>query len=78
MGLKMYDGIKSFGFGAAVNCMIPLINVADEHIEPAYDVTTSGVSSESPGAGGFTPYTGRRFAATRAIPPFQELFVSVC
>jgi hypothetical protein len=73
--LKTYE---SFGFGAAINCMLPLVNVADEPYDDrsAYDVTTSGVSSESPGAGAFTPYTGRRFAATAPIPPFAELFVS--
>jgi hypothetical protein len=70
---------KSFGFGAAINCMLPLINVADVATyddRSAYEMTTSGVTSESPGAGAFTPYTGRRFAATASIPAFAELYVS--
>lgn len=68
----------SSGFGAAINCMMPLVNVADEQWDgdQAYKLTTSGVSSESPAAGSFTPMMGRRFAATQNIKPFSELYAS--
>jgi hypothetical protein len=59
--------------------MIPLVNVADhsEAVEATVEPTRSGVSSESPGAGAFTVYTGRRFEARKPIPAFAELYVSV-
>mmetsp|Transcript_22130 Transcript_22130/g.49468 ORF Transcript_22130/g.49468 Transcript_22130/m.49468 type:complete len:649 (+) Transcript_22130:98-2044(+) len=68
----------SSGFGAAINCMMPLVNVADEEwdLDSAYRLTRSGVSSDSPGAGAFTPMTGRRFSATQTIQPFSELYAS--
>ena len=70
----------SSGFGAAINCMMPLVNVQDEDTwtlgSAAYRVTTSGVSSKSPGAGAFTPMTGRRFVANADIEPFSELYAS--
>eukprot|EP00537_Pseudo-nitzschia_pungens_P017557 CAMPEP_0172410782 /NCGR_PEP_ID=MMETSP1061-20121228/77059_1 /TAXON_ID=37318 /ORGANISM="Pseudo-nitzschia pungens, Strain cf. pungens" /LENGTH=664 /DNA_ID=CAMNT_0013146977 /DNA_START=73 /DNA_END=2067 /DNA_ORIENTATION=+ len=82
----MYDDVEavsasstiSSGFGAAINCMMPLVNVADEAWDEysAYKLTTSGVASDSPGAGAFTPMTGRRFEATKAIEPFSELYAS--
>lgn len=68
--------VVSTGFGAAINCMLPLINVADEDEPYSYQMTLSGVSSDSPGAGAFTPYYGRRFMATRDIQPYSELFAS--
>jgi hypothetical protein len=50
--------VCSPGFGAAVNCIMPLVNVKDDY--EARMVGTSGVSSSaSPGAGAFTPYYGR-------------------
>lgn len=66
----------SSGFGAAINCMIPLINVEDENRDDwsSYEMTLSGVSSQSPGAGAFTPYFGRRFMAIRDIAPYSELY----
>jgi len=70
----------SSGFGAAINCMLPLVNVADEDDWKAgsggYRLTTSGISSKSPGAGAFTPMTGRRFSAIQPIRPFSELYAS--
>jgi len=70
--------IISSGFGAAINCMLPLVNVADERWDgtEAYRLTTSGVSSNSPGMGASTIMTGRRFAAGKSIEPFSELYAS--
>lgn len=58
--------------------MMPLVNVGDEEWddEQAYELTTSGVSSDSPGAGAITPMSGRRFAATKPIKPFSEMYAS--
>ena len=63
--------IISSGFGAAINCMLPLVNVADERWDgtEAYRLTTSGVSSNSPGMGASTIMTGRRFAAGNRSNP---------
>lgn len=70
--------IISSGFGAAINCMMPLVNVGDEwwDAEHPYKLTTSGVSIDSPAAGAFTPMTGRRFIASVDIEPFSELYAS--
>lgn len=66
------------GFGAAINCMMPLVNVGDEDWdgEEAYELTASGVSPDSPGAGAITPMNGRRFAAKKTIKPFSEMYAS--
>lgn len=72
-----FDVKHSFGFGAAINCMLPLINVndvPDDNVHADYGLTRSRVSSLSPGAGAFTPYNGRRFLATTKIEPFSELY----
>ena len=65
--------VCSPGFGAAVNCIMPLVNVEDD-----YDARTMGMSgvtsSTSPGAGAFTPYYGRRWKAKKFIPAGMELF----
>jgi hypothetical protein len=72
--------VVSPGFGAAINCMIPLVNVMDEPSEgkegdSSYRLTMSGVdSSTSPGAGAFTPMTGRVFVASKDIEPYSELY----
>ena len=66
--------VVSSGMGAAVNCMLPLVNVVDN--EDEFSVSSSGVSSQSPGAGAFTPYHSRRFEATEDILPGSELFAS--
>ncbi|KAG7356187.1 SET methyltransferase domain containing protein [Nitzschia inconspicua] len=71
------SSIISSGFGAAINCMLPLVNVADHESDgygDGYQLTTSGVSSQSPGAGAFTPMTGRIFVASKDIEPFSELY----
>ena len=70
--------IISSGFGAAINCMMPLVNVGDEKWDDdhPYKLTNSGLPQGSPGAGAFTPMTGRRFAATKNIEPFSELYAS--
>jgi hypothetical protein len=61
------------GFGAAVNCILPLVNVKD-HYE-SRTVSMSGVNaSTSPGAGAFTIYHGRRWKAKTDIPAGMELY----
>lgn len=61
------------GFGAAVNCVLPLVNVKDD-VESRV-VSMSGVNaSTSPGAGAFTIYHGRRWMAKNDIPAGMELF----
>jgi hypothetical protein len=66
------DGVSvaSGGMGAAVNCMLPLVNVYDDHVQ----MSNAGVKSDSPGVGSFTPYHGRIFRATVSIEPGTELF----
>ena len=71
---KTYVNGCSGGFGAAVNCRMNLVNVADT--ETGTVLGMSGVSSESPGAGAFTPYYGRQFKALKYIPPGMELYAS--
>eukprot|EP00980_Cylindrotheca_fusiformis_P010646 scaffold2366_cov115-Cylindrotheca_fusiformis.AAC.20 len=72
----------SFGMGAAINCMLPLVNVEDygTHDELYFTdnigLDNAGVSSQSPGVGAFTPFHNRTFEAMRDIPAGQELFVS--
>ena len=81
--------VCSGGFGAAVNCMLPLVNVEDE--DYSYHEGLSGLlasspddddglssttSTDSPGAGAFTPYGGRKFVASKNIEPGSELYVS--
>ena len=72
------SSITSPGFGAALNCMLPLVNVADEAVDSygdlSYQLTTSGVTSNSPGAGAFTFMTGRAFMASKDIEPYSELY----
>jgi hypothetical protein len=73
------SSIISPGFGAAINSMIPLVNVHDEEPKDKYSsikykLTTSGVTSQSPGAGAFTFMTGRQFVASKDIEPFAELY----
>lgn len=64
--------VCSGGMGAAVNCMLPLVNAMDE--QESYDMGMSGVSPQSPGAGAFTPYYGRKFVATKYIAPGAEIY----
>jgi hypothetical protein len=64
----------SGGMGAAVNCRLTLVNAEDE--DASYTVGMSGVSSQSPGAGAFTPYYGRKFIATTRIVPGMEIYVN--
>ncbi|KAL3904333.1 MAG: hypothetical protein SGILL_010111 [Bacillariaceae sp.] len=61
------------GFGAAVNCILPMVNVKDDFEGRA--VSMSGVNaSTSPGAGAFTIYHNRRWKAKRHIPAGMELY----
>lgn len=55
----------SFGIGAAPNCWLPLVNVADTTTD--YD-DTGLHRSRDPGAGAITPYHNRRGYATTEIP----------
>jgi hypothetical protein len=50
------------GYGAAVNCVLTLVNAKDDY--SSRTMGTSGVdSATSPGAGGFTPYYGRTWVS---------------
>ncbi|KAG7366711.1 SET methyltransferase domain containing protein [Nitzschia inconspicua] len=61
------------GFGSAVNCNLPLVNVKDNF--ESRTVSMSGVNgSVSPGAGAFTIYHGRRWKAKMDIPAGMELY----
>jgi hypothetical protein len=61
------------GFGAVVNCILPMVNVKD-HYE-SRTVSMSGVNaSTSPGSGAFTIYHGRRWKAKMDIPAGMELY----
>ena len=66
------------GFGAAINCWIPLVNV--EEPDTNHDLITklsnAKLTSSSPGVGAFTPYYNRRFQAITDIPSGMELFTS--
>ena len=61
------------GIGSMPNCRLNMVNLED--VEHTPRIGMSGVSSESPGAGAFTPYYGRQFRAVTAIAPGMELFV---
>jgi hypothetical protein len=62
------------GVGSVANCYLSLVNIGDDYNTRV--VSTSGVSSQSPGAGAFTPYHGRRFRAKKDIPAGAELYLS--
>ncbi|CAJ1957082.1 unnamed protein product [Cylindrotheca closterium] len=73
--------VASFGMGAAVNCMLPLVNAVDaltvdDYFSEKSGLDNAGLSSESPGVGAFTPHHGRPTKARRDIPAGQELFVN--
>ena len=60
------------GIGAALNCMIPLVNVEDS---PAECDNAGLHRSTDPGSGAFTPYHGRMSLATKDILQGEELFI---
>ena len=60
----------TFGIGAAVNYMVPLVNVAD-HMPSRALMDRAGITSRSPGDGAISPYHGRRFMAGREIEPYS-------
>ena len=63
----------SFGFGAAVNCFLDLVNV-DENYP---DLNSTGLHrSKDPGAGAFSYYHNRETKATKPIDTGNELFTS--
>jgi SET domain len=64
--------ICSPGMGPVVNSKWNMVNLEDVDDTPKLGM--SGVSSESPGAGAFTPYYGRQFRAITAVAPGMELF----
>ena len=65
--------VCSGGMGAAPNCMLPLVNCED-HFD-SFKIGLSGVSPQSPGAGAYTPYYGRKFLAKKHIEPGAELYI---
>lgn len=67
--------MASPGMGAAVNCMLPLVNLEDD--EDSFHTSLAGVyRGTSPGAGSFSPYHNRRYRATRKIQPGAELYLN--
>jgi len=67
------------GLGAAVNCVLPLVNIKDDY--SSRQVGLSGtvinettISLISPGIGSYTPYHGRRWKAKRDIAAGMELY----
>jgi SET domain len=73
--VEMVDDVAicSPGAGAVANSKWNMVNLED--VENTPRIGMSGVSSESPGAGAFTPYYGRQFRASSTIVPGMELFV---
>ena len=68
--------MASPGMGAAVNCMLPMVNVEDDE-DDSFHTSLSGVyRGTSPGAGSFSPYHNRRYLATRKIEPGAELYLN--
>ena len=70
-----YDtvNVASAGFGAAVNCFLPILN-ADEYTP---ELKWNGLqSSQDPGAGASTSYHARMSVAQRAISAGEEFFVT--
>ena len=61
------------GMGSMPNCKLNLVNL--DYAEDTPMIGMSGVSSESPGAGAFTPHYGRKFRASTKITPGMELFL---
>jgi len=61
------------GIGSVANSKLNMVNV--EYVEDTPRISMSGVSSESPGAGAFTPYVRRQFHASTHMAPGMELFV---
>lgn len=78
--------VASGGFGAAINCDMPLVNVhemeakdfegGEGHPWFTYRMDASGVSSTSPGAGASSIFHGRSFYAKKDIEPYSELYAS--
>ena len=63
----------SFGFGAAVNCFLDLVNVDETYP----DVSSAGLHrSNDPGAGAFSVFHNRQTLATTKITAGDELFAS--
>lgn len=64
---------NSPGIGAAINCLLPLVNVDDMGLE----MSNAGLHrSKDPGSGAITPYHNRRTTAYTDIPAGMELFIS--
>jgi hypothetical protein len=64
--------VVHFGIGAAVNYIVPLVNIGDTQRTREL-IDRAGVTSRSPGDGAFTPYHGRRFRATRPIERYSGM-----
>ena len=71
---SMFDvHAASFGFGAAVNCILDLVNVDETSVQNDNAGLHRG---KDPGVGAFTSYHNRQAMATQPIEPGHELFAS--
>ena len=59
------------GIGAAINCMLPLINLEDTFTQ----LGDAGTTRLDPTSGSFTPFHNRRGVATKDIDAGDELFI---
>ena len=60
------------GIGAAVNCILPLVNIVDSGTQ----LDNADLHrSRDPGSGASTPYHDRKSVATKVILPGEELFI---
>jgi len=71
------EGVSSIGFvsgaGAALNCMMPLVNTVG--MDNLVKMDNVGLHrSRDPGVGAFTPFYDRQLIARGFIPPGDELF----
>ena len=59
------------GIGAAVNCMLPLVNMENSFTQ----LGDAGTTRLDPTSGSFTPFHNRRGVATKDIDAGDELFI---
>lgn len=77
MGLEGFSSeidAASPGFGAAINCLMDLVNVKEKN--PITSNEGGLHRSTDPGIGGFSPYWNRTAVAMEPIMAGQELFAS--
>lgn len=71
------NAMASPGMGAALNCMLPIVNIEESDDGDSFHTSLAGVyRGTSPGAGSFSPYHDRRYVATRKIEPGAELYIN--